>query len=73
MAFQLIQHSHSGNFLSDGGKGGGGMEQERKGDRVERGSEQLVCFLVYMAKRMRNATIRQKRPIASDRAKPRMA
>lgn len=28
---------------------------------------------VYMANRMRNATIRQKRPIASDRAKPRMA
>lgn len=29
--------------------------------------------LVYMANRIRNATIRQKRPMASDRAKPRMA
>lgn len=27
----------------------------------------------YMAKRMRNATIRQNRPMASDRAKPKMA
>lgn len=28
---------------------------------------------LYMAKRMRKATIKQKSPIASDRAKPKMA
>lgn len=27
----------------------------------------------HIAKRIRNATIKQKRPMASDRAKPRMA
>lgn len=28
---------------------------------------------IYMANRMRKATIRQKRPMASDKANPRMA
>lgn len=29
--------------------------------------------VLYIANRMRNATIRQKRPMASERAKPKMA
>ena len=41
-----------------------------------RGKDDVVVVRtsqVYMANRMRNATIRQNRPMASDRAKPRMA
>lgn len=43
--------------------------------REDMGEDGLCMWMdgVHMANRMRNATIRQKRPMASDRAKPRMA
>lgn len=37
------------------------------------GEEQDDSSLNYMANRIRNATIRQKSPMASDKAKPKMA
>lgn len=72
MAFQLILASRSGNapLRMEEREGKGSKEGERWARKwVSDGS----CGHVYMANRMRNATIRQKRPIASDRAKPRMA
>lgn len=47
---------------------------------IQRHFKQLIlanivteATVLHIANRMRNATIRQKRPIASERAKPRMA
>lgn len=65
MAWQLIS-SHSGPLPLDG-------REERSPGRERRRVEVRACFQIYMANRIRNATIRQNRPIASDRAKPRMA
>lgn len=74
MAYQLILSFRSGtphppSRLKNGRENGATKDRGGK----ERVSSERSCGHVYMAKRMRNATIRQKRPIASDRAKPRMA
>lgn len=76
MAYQLALSSRSGNPPTK--RKGGREKGARKTGKRELGAlkckrELWACFHVYMANRMRNATIRQNRPIASDKAKPRMA
>lgn len=72
MAYKLIPSFRSGPPPSPPPGGRMGEKMKNRGGK-ERVSSERKCGRVYMAKRMRNATIRQKRPIASDRAKPRMA
>lgn len=50
--------------------GGHDKRRKQKVGVVDAAEEQVPN---YMANRMRKATMRQKRPIASDRAKPKMA
>lgn len=61
--------------LKEGKEQGTRRARGRNGGKrgISDGREVQVCFHVYIANRMRNATIRQNRPIASDRANPRMA
>lgn len=74
MANQLIQGSRSGNPPSGWRKGGKEeTRKERDWDEKEGGGCRDQVSEIYMANRMRKATIRQKRPMASDKANPRMA